>query len=335
MTPMNPAVSVIVPLYNKRRYVARAVQSALQQTVRELELIVVDDGSTDGSIEELARFRGDQRLRIVRQDNAGVSAARNRGVREARAELCAFLDADDIFLPQHLEGLAELARRYPSAGLLGTAYYNAFPDGRHISRTMGGERYSLLDDYFAVSRQRGFLPVFASSIAIRRDMLDRTGGFPEGIAIGEDLEFFARVALDFPVAYDASPSAVYFQWTPLSAMSTYRWRPDIPPVVETISRKCADGTGNASAIDYAAWVLLKHAACGIVAADRQGARALLRHPILNQTALRNRRRILWAASCAPDAVLRSYLKLRNWQQDRSKSTGIADVPDALNSAGVA
>src|ERR1700720_2563958 len=98
---MTPSLSVIICLYNKRPYVARAVESVLGQSLRDFEIVVVDDGSTDGSAAELDRYRGDPRVRIVRQPNAGEGAARNRGLREMRSDLAAFLDADAAFLPDH------------------------------------------------------------------------------------------------------------------------------------------------------------------------------------------------------------------------------------------
>ncbi len=325
---MNPTISVVIPLYNKRPYIARAVHSIVNQEFRDWELIVVDDGSTDGSVDELAPFRNDPRIRILRSSNRGVSAARNLGLREMRAEYCAFLDADDVFLPDHLGGIAELARRYPSAGIFGTAYYWAFPDGRHLTLALPAERFSIMADYFEQSRACGFLPVCASSVAFSRRAVERVGGFLEGIGIGEDVEYYARVALDFAVAYDANPSAAYYRLTPASAMRSYRWAPDVPPVVDTVLRRVPNCPQ--SAVDYAAWILLKHAAAGLAASNRKGARALLNHNILAKSRLGRRRALLYAATSMPDFTLRAYLMLRNWQQDRSKGTGIAQT-----TAGVA
>src|SRR5437868_12130431 len=97
-----PEISVVIPLYNKERFIARALQSVFAQTFRDLEVIVIDDGSTDRSLEVVARF-SDPRLRVIRQANAGPGAARNRGARESTSEFIAFLDADDELLPEFLE----------------------------------------------------------------------------------------------------------------------------------------------------------------------------------------------------------------------------------------
>jgi glycosyltransferase involved in cell wall biosynthesis len=317
---MTPSISVIIPLYNKRGRIARAVQSALSQTLRDCEVIVVDDGSTDGSAAELDQYRADPRLRIVRQSNAGVSVARNRGLREMRSGLGAFLDADDVFLPGHLESLAALAQRFPEAGLLGTAFYTVLPDGTRMKHSLETAGAGMVDDFFALS-YRAFGIFNASSACVRRSAVERAGGFLEGVSIGEDLEFWARVALQFPVAYDPQPSALYYLWTSSSAMESYRWRPDVP-VADMIQRALETGSANpklgSSAADYAAWILLKHAAAGIVRARRREVKQLLRHSVFASSRLSMRRALVWtAANCAPDVLLRTYLGLRNWQARRS------------------
>ena len=98
----SPQVSVVIPTYNRAHILGRAIDSVLQQTHRDLELIIVDDGSSDGTA-ALVRGIEDPRVRYVHQQNRGVSAARNRGIAEARAEWLAFLDSDDEWLPQKLE----------------------------------------------------------------------------------------------------------------------------------------------------------------------------------------------------------------------------------------
>ena len=104
-------VSVIIPLYNKAPYVRRALDSVAAQTFTDFEVIVVDDGSTDGGAELVAAY-GDSRVRLLRQANAGPGAARNRGIAEARGDILAFLDADDVWLPVFLEESMRLLDRY-------------------------------------------------------------------------------------------------------------------------------------------------------------------------------------------------------------------------------
>lgn len=117
-----PTISVVIPLYNKEREVARAVRSVLAQRRQPLELIVVDDGSTDRSAAEVAAFR-DPLVRLIRQPNGGVCAARNRGIAEARGEYVALLDADDEWEPGFLSEIVSLITRYPGCGIYCTAFH--------------------------------------------------------------------------------------------------------------------------------------------------------------------------------------------------------------------
>jgi glycosyltransferase involved in cell wall biosynthesis len=114
-------VSVIVPLFNKTAYIERALRSIASQTLSDFEAIVVDDGSTDGGDQIVARFP-DSRFRLIRQANAGPGAARNRGVTEARAPYLAFLDADDAWLPAYLETGVRILEEHPAAVSVSSAW---------------------------------------------------------------------------------------------------------------------------------------------------------------------------------------------------------------------
>ncbi|HEX6188768.1 MAG TPA: glycosyltransferase family A protein [Pyrinomonadaceae bacterium] len=121
-------VSVIIPLFNKAPYIERALRSVAAQTFADFEIIVVDDGSTDGGLTIVEKFT-DARLHIVRQQNAGPGAARNRGLREACGEFVAFLDADDEWLPEYLGESVRLLDEYPEAATVTSGYF-AFPRGK-------------------------------------------------------------------------------------------------------------------------------------------------------------------------------------------------------------
>lgn len=114
-----PSVSVVVPTFNRRELVGEAIESVLAQSFRDFELIVVDDGSTDGTQEVLReRFGDDRRLRLFSQDNAGSAAARNFGVLQAEGTWVAYLDSDDVWLPGHLESQLACAASHPEADLV-------------------------------------------------------------------------------------------------------------------------------------------------------------------------------------------------------------------------
>jgi len=201
--------SVVVPVWNARATLRRTVETALAQSYREFELIVVDDGSTDGSIEMLAGL-DDKRLRIVAQSNAGPGAARNRGIAEARHDWVAFLDADDLWLPDHLAELDRIRTAYPDSGLIGTRFITSDRRGRFRARDQGGgviERVCLFDRI-----GRGEALLHTSSAAAPTSLLRRLGGFG-AFPRGEDSELWARVALDHPVARSTKPTVVYVQGT--------------------------------------------------------------------------------------------------------------------------
>src|SRR5262245_25838031 len=117
----SPLVSVIIPSYNSARFVSQAVRSVLEQTYSPLEIIVVNDGSTDDTVSVLDAYKGD--IQIVHQANGGVSKARNRGIREAKGKFIAFLDADDQWLPSKIQKQIDCLRANPSAALVHSDIY--------------------------------------------------------------------------------------------------------------------------------------------------------------------------------------------------------------------
>jgi len=206
----SPQFSVVVPLYNKRPYIRRAVDSVLGQTFEDFEMIVVDDGSTDGSADALQDF-ADGRMRIIRQANAGVGAARNRGMAEAAGCWIAFLDADDAWLPDHLDELAELAGEFPEAGLLSTTCVEAVGAQLPVvPKPDGGAARREIDYFFEASRRIGVIN--STSAAVRRAIVQELGGFLDKRA-GEDLEYWARWALCAPVFKSDKVTCVYFRDT--------------------------------------------------------------------------------------------------------------------------
>jgi cellulose synthase/poly-beta-1,6-N-acetylglucosamine synthase-like glycosyltransferase len=198
-------IGVVVPLYNKVATVRRAIESVLAQTYKHWQLVIVDDGSTDGGAEQIAGLAG---ARVVRQTNRGVSAARNAGAALGDAPLVAYLDADDEWLPHHLEDLADLAQRFPGAVGYATAYERVSAHGVQLLRLPQRSSSFEIADYFAFCQDFG-APLSASSIAVRRETLQAIGGFPEGIAQGEDLVTWARLTCRGTIAFCSRVSARY------------------------------------------------------------------------------------------------------------------------------
>jgi glycosyltransferase involved in cell wall biosynthesis len=209
--PAMPAISIVMPLYNKAGQVLKTIASVTAQTVSDWELVVVDDGSTDGG-PALVRALGDPRIRVVSQTNAGVSAARNRGIELASAELIAFLDADDLWLPQFLAAILALQADFPQARWFATGYEIRPASGEAFASRLRGPAASfsrgILPDYFRVAIGSD-PPVCSSATALRRDAIQGIGGFPVGIGSGEDLLTWARLAVRVPLAYDVRPQAVF------------------------------------------------------------------------------------------------------------------------------
>ena len=198
---MTPSFSVVVPLYDKRDFVSRTIESILAQTLPAHEVIVIDDGSTDDGADTIADLAGD-RLRIIRQDNAGVGAARNRGIAEARGDWVALVDADDLWYPSHLATLAAVAQRYPQADLVSTGFAR-WSEG--AVRPQAGESHQRLFDLFTDPRTD---LLSASSVALRRTAFLANTGF-DTFPMGEDTEFWVRFALDHGFARDDRITALY------------------------------------------------------------------------------------------------------------------------------
>jgi glycosyltransferase involved in cell wall biosynthesis len=201
--------SVVVPLWNKRHTVAATLASALAQSWRDFELIIVDDGSTDGGMEEAARF-DDPRIRRLRQVNQGPGPARNAAIRAARHDWYAFLDADDLWLPDHLEELDRIRRRFPEAGLIGTKILRSDRNGRYRLPARPQDRIERVD--FFECAARGAWPATTSSLAVPRRTWASLGGFSDAPR-GQDVEYWTRIALDFPVAVSRRATAVYVAGT--------------------------------------------------------------------------------------------------------------------------
>jgi len=207
----SPQISVIIPLYNKRETVERALRSVLAQTIQEFEVVVVNDGSTDGGA-DVVRSINDPRIRLIEQPNAGVSAARNRGIAESKHDLIAFLDADDEWLPEFLQTIVELHARYPRCGVFATGYYLQATTGERWGRILrgipSGTQQFVIGDYFAIAAQSD-PPIWSSAVAVKRNELIAVGGFPQGVASGEDLLTWARLAVSTPIALDTRNLSVF------------------------------------------------------------------------------------------------------------------------------
>lgn len=204
-------ISVIIPLYNKERYIVCTLLSVLNQTFSDFEIVVVDDGSTDNSVAEVGKIK-DSRIRLIHQNNAGVSAARNRGIREAKGDLIAFLDADDEWKAEYLATQYSLSQKYPDCNVFACNYEHRNSDGIIIPTIIRKLPFSckdgILTNYFQVACY-SHPPICSISVMVRRKVIQAIGGFPVGIKSGEDLLTWARLAVRNKIAYCREVLAVY------------------------------------------------------------------------------------------------------------------------------
>jgi glycosyltransferase involved in cell wall biosynthesis len=188
----DPLVSVIIPTYNRAWIVRDAIDSVLGQTYADFELIVVDDGSTDRTPQILDAY-GD-RLRVIRQANQGVSAARNRGIGDSSGPLIALLDSDDIWLPEKLAVQVDFFKRYPAALICQTEEIWI----RNGLRVNPGKRHRKPSGMI-FERSLELCLVSPSAVMARRELLGEVGLFDENLPACEDYDLWLRVGCRFPV----------------------------------------------------------------------------------------------------------------------------------------
>lgn len=203
--------SVIIPLYNKAPYVAKAIESVLGQTYRDFEVIVIDDGSTDQSLEVAKTFEN-KSITIVSQPNSGVSTARNNGVKIAKYPYICFLDADDWWHPTFLEEMKRLITDFPDAGIYGSGYYivkNGQERIAPIGVPQGFERGII--DYCEVYAKTLCMPLTSISVVIPKHIFDEEKGFKSQLKLGEDFDLWIRIVLKHKAILVNKPLAYYNQ----------------------------------------------------------------------------------------------------------------------------
>jgi glycosyltransferase involved in cell wall biosynthesis len=199
-----PDVSAIIPTWNRRDLVSHAIRSALAQTRAVEEIIVVDDGSTDGTGEALAAEFGD-RIVYVRQANAGVSAARNRGMAMARGRYLALLDSDDEWLPEKTARQVEWLDAHPDFGMVLCDVERIDAERRRIDFL--GRRAILPQDGWVLPQVLANPALAPVSAMFRREVYDDIGGFDESLGTAEDLDFHLRVARRWQIGVVDEPLA--------------------------------------------------------------------------------------------------------------------------------
>ena len=197
-----PFFSIIIPLYNKENFIVKTINSALRQTFSNFEIIIINDGSTDESLNRL-KIVNDKRIRIFDIPNSGVSAARNYGIKKSKSKMIALLDADDIWEKNHLEELYNLWLENPSCGLYCMAYAKRFNNKKkYRAKIYGLNNFSgVVSDFFASSRVD--CVAWTSAVMIPKKTIKKIGYFNQNLRSGQDTDLWIRIATKEKVAFSS------------------------------------------------------------------------------------------------------------------------------------
>ncbi len=211
-------ITVVIPLYNKEAEIERTVRSVLAQRALPCEVIIVDDGSTDRSAERVEQI-GHPLIRLIHQQNRGVSAARNRGIEEAQTPWVALLDGDDRWQEGYIETICQLADRYPGCGAYATSF-SIFDNGKLTPANTPNTEGEV--PFFAEAMRRYVL--IPSTTTLDRELIRSLGGFPEGMRMGEDQYLWTRLNRQSKVAFSPRREVIYSRSA--SNRSASIWRPE-------------------------------------------------------------------------------------------------------------
>lgn len=189
-------ISVIIPLYNKEHFIKDTIDSVLSQSYDNFELIIVNDGSTDNSVNIIAEF-DDPRINLINQNNLGVSAARNHGLKIAKGDYITFLDADDTWRSGFLKAMFELAQQYPHESVFGAAQEN-----RPITTLPPG--VTVVNDFCSY-----FYCFCTGSLFFKKEVFENVGFFRQSIQIGEDFDMWLRIACKYNYVYLNEPYLIH------------------------------------------------------------------------------------------------------------------------------
>jgi len=213
-------ISVVIPLYNKIDFISACVDSVLNQTHKPGEIIIIDDGSTDGSGYFVQQHYGDK-VRLIKQNNQGVSVARNTGIDSAQCEYVALLDADDQWNKNFLNKISQLIMDFSDCDVFATAYQLIYPeqtktpDFHNLTDSFNGK----ITNYFKHSMNDWSI-LTSSSTVIRKSTLLKVGKFKPNLRLGEDTDLWCRLALNAKIAFSNQALSKYFCFNQSSVTKT-------------------------------------------------------------------------------------------------------------------
>ncbi|MCD2260092.1 glycosyltransferase family 2 protein [Psychroserpens luteolus] len=196
---MNPFFSIVISVYNKEKHVANTINSVLDQTFDDFEIIIVNDGSTDNSLDVIHQFE-DSRITVINQDNLGASEARNGGMSIAKGRFIALLDGDDLWENTFLQQMNKAIKMHPNQSVFSCAIAHKYDDNI-APVSYGFEAYEdlLVLDFFKASNKHAILS--GSSVVFKTSILDVIGNFDTNYTSGEDTDFWVRLGLHHPVVF--------------------------------------------------------------------------------------------------------------------------------------
>lgn len=204
--------SIVIPAYNAEKTIKASVNSVLNQSNNDFEIIIIDDGSVDKTKDVIADY-DDNRIRYIYQENSGVSAARNRGIKESKGEFVCFLDADDEWKKDHLDVLSNLSETYKNCGMYITGYDICLNNGKIIHKSAEilkniPDEHFMTENAFDVLIKNGYF-FNTNTMCCRREVFDRVGIFEVGVKNGEDDDMWYRIFSYYNVAISKKSTTVY------------------------------------------------------------------------------------------------------------------------------
>lgn len=196
--------SVVIPLYNKEQSIVNTLLSVLNQSYQSFEIVIINDGSTDSSVDAVKTIK-DERVRLINQKNKGVSAARNKGIQESKYEWIAFLDGDDLWEMNHLKEVIKMMNLFPYNKIYVTSF--EYSDKREMYKNERKSSIFKIEDYFKEAIDEILL--WTSIVVLHKECVEKVGGFNINLNRGEDLDLWARLAKNYRIIKSTKITAIY------------------------------------------------------------------------------------------------------------------------------
>ena len=206
--------TIVIPLFNKSNYISNTIESVLAQTFQDFEVLIVEDCSTDASLKMVSAIQSDK-IRILQHDqNKGLSASRNTGIKNAMTQYIAFLDADDVWKPNYLETIYTLIQKFPECKLFATNYEEVYPNQMSLLPTtkfINQEKETVIKDFFESNLSQHIY--CCCSLCVDKSVFETIGFYDEKITYGEDVDFNIRANNAFQLAYSTDVLVSYILYT--------------------------------------------------------------------------------------------------------------------------